>query len=80
MPTATTTTPIRNSQPDMGSNNISNIPNPNPIKQTAMVFFSSFNIIITSSFVYYIWFYVVLLLSNILYKPKTKRTGTQNVC
>ena len=55
MPTATTTTPIMNNQPDIGSNNTSNIPKPNPIKQTAIVFLSTFNIIIyLPSFVYYI--------------------------
>ena len=50
-PTATTTTPIINSQPDIGSNNTSNIPSPKPIKQTANVFFNAHNIIITSHFI-----------------------------
>ena len=45
---ATIASPIINNQPDIGSNNTSNIPKPNPIKQTAIVFFSNLHIFITS--------------------------------
>ena len=39
------TTPMVNSQPDIGSNNTNNIPSPNPIKHTPNVFFNAPNII-----------------------------------
>ena len=61
-PTATITTPIINSQPDIGSNKTNSIPNPKPIKHTAKVFFNAHNIFITSlPFVYYIIFILHLL-------------------
>lgn len=43
--------PIMNSQPDIGSNNTSSIPNPNPIKQTAIVFFSNLHIFLLPPFI-----------------------------
>ena len=42
MPTNITTTPIRNNQPNVGKNNTSNMPTPNPIKHTPNVFFKIF--------------------------------------
>lgn len=53
-PTATTIIPIINNQPDIGSNNTSNIPSPKPIKHTASVFFNSLHIFITSHLLYII--------------------------
>ena len=38
MPIHASATPIINSQPVIGSNNTSNIPIPNPIKHTPIVF------------------------------------------
>ena len=46
IPTLTTITPITNSQPDIGSNKTSNIPNPKPIKHTAIVFFNNLHILL----------------------------------
>ena len=53
-PIATTAIPIKNNQPVVGSNITNNTPNPNPIKHTANVFFSSLNII------YYLRFFIIL--------------------
>lgn len=45
IPTATTISPIINSQPENGSNITSSTPSPNPIKHTANVFLNNLNII-----------------------------------
>ena len=58
-PTLTTTTPIMNSQPDIGSNNTSKIPKPSPIKQTANVFFKILHIILPP--IIYILYYCFFL-------------------
>ena len=54
MPTNITTTPIRNNQPNVGKNNTSNMPTPNPIKHTPNVFFKIFIMISSNLFIYYI--------------------------
>lgn len=43
-PIITMVMPITNSQPDIGSNKTSNIPRPNPIKQTPIVFLNKYSI------------------------------------
>ena len=66
---AITVTPITKSQPVKGSNKTSKIPKPNPIRQTAIVFLNSLNIIYyLLSFVYYIKyiFYLLLLYGYLL--------------
>ena len=46
---ATTATPIKNSQTDIGSKSTNKIPIPNPTKHTAIVFFKNLNIKLTSN-------------------------------
>ena len=62
-PTLTTTTPIMNSQPDIGSNNTNKIPKPSPIRQTANVFFNILHIILPPiiCILYYLFFIFVTI-------------------
>ena len=53
-PIITMAIPMTNNQPDIGSNKTSNMPRPNPIKQTPIVFFNAHNI------KYYLLFNIIL--------------------
>ena len=74
MPTNITTTPIRNNQPNVGKNNTSNMPTPNPIKHTPNVFFKIFIMIPPSFLIYY------MFTSNLFVKFVLCRNFTYLVC
>lgn len=66
-------TPKINNQPVIGSNNTIKIPNPNPIKHTAIVFFNALNmpslppfVILYCSITFFVIIYVYLLSSLLM--------------
>ena len=85
MPTNITATPIRNNQPNVGKNNTSNMPTPNPIKHTPNVFFKIF-IMIPPSFLIYYMFTSNLCVKFVLWRSFTcltisykRKKETQNL-
>ena len=85
MPTNITATPIRNNQPNVGKNNTSNMPTPNPIKHTPNVFFKIL-IMIPPSFLIYYMFTSNLCVKFVLWRSFTcltisykRKKETQNL-